>query len=211
MRKIAASAATTTAATMPRITALPYGPDGLNTAVSTRKDTVDVAELPARSYACTVTVCDPSASPDNTNEVVVAEKLWGEPPSRLTSKWSIPLVASDPAAEIATQCLSGEKAVEEYRQRCHLGVGLVPDRHVQVHEVVHVARNLLRPDDNEESVGPDLWHVRIEGKAVHREMHLRAWPIPQDATPCDARVDPKRASEPPDHVADRPLQDRVFG
>ncbi len=96
MRKIAANAATTTAATMPRITALPYGPDGLNTAVSTRKDTVDIAELPARSYASTVTVCDPSASPDNTNEVVVAEKLWGEPPSRLTSKWSIPLVASDP-------------------------------------------------------------------------------------------------------------------
>src|SRR5437867_67658 len=92
--KTKARAATTITIASAAIPPAPYGPEGLKNEVSTRNETVVVAEFPARSNTVSVTVWGPSAKPVMTWEVSEAPRLWAGPPSTLISTRSTPEVAS---------------------------------------------------------------------------------------------------------------------
>ncbi len=91
---MAARAATTITIASAAIPPAPYGPEGLKNEVSTRNETVVVAEFPARSKTVSVTVWGPSAKLVMTWEVSEAPRLWAGPPSTLISTRSTPEVAS---------------------------------------------------------------------------------------------------------------------
>ena len=69
--------------------------DAVGFVTSTITVTSVVAELPARSTARRRKVWLPSDRPLNGYEVVPAAKEVAAPPSTLTSRWSIPEVASE--------------------------------------------------------------------------------------------------------------------
>src|SRR5881409_1215512 len=61
---------------------------------------------------------------------------------------------ADLAGEHAPQPRALKETVEEHRERGDLGMGLVPDGHVERREVEHRRGDLLRPDDDQEVPAP---------------------------------------------------------
>ena len=113
----------------------------------------------------------------------------------------------DPPEEGTGESTPAKEPIEEHRERCDLGVRLVPDRHIQGRALEHVPRDFRGADDDEEVLVPwNPFEGGVERLAVHREVDDRSTPLVDHAAPRNASFDFEGPAELRDDASDGALQ-----